>query len=132
MIPKKVPEIVDTSSIFEMPKIQVPPPPTQTPLPIQTETTDKLNIPIVKEITFGGKVIPKPPCLYGQIYNDKARKCVCPLPNQTLFKEKCVEVKCMDGYVFKKSGIGKNGNYVICINSNGETKKVLTQNLDIV
>jgi hypothetical protein len=96
----------------------------------QIVTTDKLNIPIVKEIKFGNIVIPKPPCLYGQVYNDKARKCVCPQSTHALINKKCVEVKCNDGYIMKKSGVGKNGNYLQCMKRNGESKIILVENLD--
>ena len=95
-------------------------------------TSDKLNIPIVKEIKFNNKVIPKPVCLYGQIYNDKARKCLCPISTYRLFKNECREVKCNDGYVLKKSGINKNGNYLVCMKPNGESKKIAVENLDII
>jgi len=98
----------------------------------QPQTSDKLNIPIVKEIKFNNKVIPKPVCLYGQIYNDKARKCLCPIPTYRLFKNECREVKCNDGYVLKKSGINKNGNYLLCMKPNGESKKIAVENLDII
>jgi len=99
--------------------------------PEVTTTSDKLDIPIVKEITFNNKVIPKPVCLYNQVYNDKARKCLCPASTQRLFNNQCREVKCNDGYVIKKSGIGRNGNYVICMNPNGESKKIAVENLDV-
>ena len=135
------PTITPTSSIMETTYISLPttiptPIPTLVPIvetpvtPVTPTTTDKLNIPIVKEITFGDKVIPKPPCLYEQVYNDKARKCVCPLSTHALINNKCVEVKCNDGYVMKKSGVGKNGNYLKCMKRTGESKIILVENLD--
>jgi hypothetical protein len=99
--------------------------------PIQpTPDSKTFTVPIVKELKFGDIVIPKPPCLYGQVYNDVARKCICPLSTQALINNKCMEVKCYDGYKTKRTGVNADGNYIICINENGNEKLILTNNLE--
>jgi hypothetical protein len=114
------------------PKSQIP---STSTLEISEQATPEsktFTVPIVKELKFGDIVIPKPPCLYGQIYDDVARKCICPISTQALINNKCMEVKCYDGYITKRSGVNADGNYIICINQNGNEKLILTNNLQPV
>jgi hypothetical protein len=146
------------SSIYYIPSspinpIIITPPPKTTPIPIITQlpintqpprtiqvpiitqppmltSSDKLNIPIVTELKFNGKVIPKPSCPFGQVYNDLARKCLCPIDTYALVNEKCIEVKCFDGYTTNSSGVNKKGNYIECINKSGMKKIISVEFLD--
>jgi hypothetical protein len=111
--------------------LEISPQPIQPIQTIQpTPESKTFKVPIVKELKFGDIVIPKPPCLYGQIYNDVARKCLCPKSTQALINNKCMEVKCYDGYKTKRSGVNGDGNFIICINENGNEKLILTNNLE--
>lgn len=96
---------------------------------IEVSTADTI-IPIVTELKFGNKVIPKPSCPYGQEYNDVANKCLCPLKTQALINNKCIEVKCDTGFILKKAITLKTGHYLKCINSIGHIKLISVDNLD--
>jgi hypothetical protein len=95
----------------------------------EVSTADTI-IPLVTELKFGNKVIPKPSCPYGQEYNDVANKCLCPLKTHALINNKCVEVKCNTGFTLKKAITLKTGHYLKCINSIGQTLLISVDNLD--
>jgi hypothetical protein len=119
-------QIPTTSSTLEISEQPIQPIQTIQPTP----KSKTFTVPIVKELKFGDIVIPKPPCLYGQIYSDVARKCICPISTQALINNKCMEVKCYDGYKTKRTGVNIDGNFIICINENGREKLILTNNLE--
>ena len=98
----------------------------------QVVASSEKIVPLVTELKFGDKVMPKPSCPFGQIYSDIAFKCICPISSHALINNKCMEVKCYDGYITKRSGVNADGNYIICINQNGNEKLILTNNLQPV
>jgi hypothetical protein len=129
IVPRIVPTIVPRIVPTIIPRIVPTIVPKIVPI-VSTSTTDTI-IPIVTELKFGNKVVPKPFCPYGQVYNDIANKCLCPKKTQALINNKCVEVKCDTGFVLKKAVTLKTGHHLRCINSTGDKFLISVNNLDV-